>query len=239
MKYLLPIICIVAIICSCTKNEKTKIVYPKNRNKNITELQKDSTLIKIADLPVLIDSTDYLIHPIGDFKLIDNRGKSIYKSASRNSQSLSISNSNHSKIYGNLSNVKFQHLDSNTLKPLTDKHIKITSISFLRGLFNTTKKQLLIYEIIDKDTNKDNKLDTSDINSLYISNIDGSNFKKITKTNRELIDWKVILPTNKLYFKSIEDTNMDGDFNAKDQIYYSYVNLDTDNLKPINYNPKQ
>jgi hypothetical protein len=42
------------------------------------------------------------------------------------------------------------------------------------------------------DTNKDGKLDTSDIKALYLSKISGEKFTKISSDFQELIDWKLI-----------------------------------------------
>ena len=120
---------------------------------------------------------------------------------------------------------------------MTEKIIKINSITFLRKLFDNTKKQVLVYEVIDKDTNQDGKIDFNDINTLYISKINGNDFKKMTDTNRELIDWKFIESKNRLYFRTIEDTNKDGEFDKNDIVHYKYVDLNADNLKVTEYKP--
>ena len=65
----------------------------------------------------------------------------------------SISSYGGYKIFGNLSNIKFQHIDSEKLLALTENVIKIKSLTFLKKLFDTTKKQFLVYEVTDKDTN--------------------------------------------------------------------------------------
>ena len=65
-------------------------------------------------------------------------------------------------------------------------------------------------------TNQDGKLDYNDINTLFISKINGTDFRKLTETNKELIDWKLIESKNRLYFRTIEDTNKDGEFDKKD-----------------------
>ncbi|WP_103864124.1 hypothetical protein [Aquimarina sp. I32.4] len=225
------------MLASCGTDNKPKIIHNSTDDKGVTELKKDSTFIEIADLPIQIDSTEYLIHVIGDYKIENSRRKMLSKWSSYGSESLSISQYGGYKISGNISNVKFQHKDAIELIALTDKVIKIRSILFLHEVYKNTDKQLLLYEVIDKDTNQDGKLDYNDINTLYISKINGANFKKITDTNQELIDWKIITSNNRLYLRSIEDINKDEEFNKKDSVHYKFVDLNTDNLKVIEYKP--
>lgn len=238
MKNIVICITTLLLLSACSNENKQKIVHNENNKQKTTELIKDISLIEIADLPIEIDSTNYLIHPIGNFRLEDKRGKIIYKSSGYGSKlSFSISNDGGYRISGNLSNLKFQHKDSEKLTPLTEKTIKIHTVTFLKQLFDQTKKQVLVYKVADKDTNQDGKIDINDISTLYISAINGTNFKKLSDANRELIDWKFIESKNRLYFRTLEDTNKDGEFNKKDSIHYKYVNLNSENLKPEVYNP--
>ena len=237
MKKLLILGFTILLFASCGKENKPKIVHTVNNGNEIPELKKDTTFIEISDLPIQIDSTDYLIHPIGDFRIEDNRGKIIYKSSGYGSNNFKVSSYGGYRISGDLSNVKFQHINSEKLLSLTENVIKIESLSFLRKVFDNTKKQLLVYEVTDKDTNRDGKLDFSDINTLYISKINGTDFRKLTDNNKELIDWKIIESKNRLYFRTIEDINKDGEFDKKDIVHYKYVDLNSDNWKITEYKP--
>lgn len=237
IKQLFLLSTILLFITSCNKEQKPKIVHVENNGKELSAPKKDTLAIDIAALPIQIDSTNYVIHAIGSFTIEDKRGKTIYKSSNYRNNNFSISSYNGNIISGNLSNLKFQHIDSETLIPLTEKLIKIRSASFLRQVFNNSKKQLLLYEVTDRDSNQDGQLDFNDINTLYISTINGSNFKKITATNNELIDWSILESKNRLYFRTIEDINKDGEFDKKDIIHYKYIDLNTENLKTVEYNP--
>ena len=225
------------LFTACKKEQKQKIVHSNNGNKKVVALKKDNTCMPVADLPIHIDSTYYLLHPIGDYEIVSSRGKLRYSSSGSRVDDFSISSFGGSSITGNLDNIMFQRLDSDKLLPLTHKTIKIQSLMFLRQVFNATKRQLLIYKVIDKDTNQDGKLDSNDIRTLYISKIDGTKFKKLTDSNKEIIDWKIIQPLNRLYFRSVEDINEDGIFDSKDRIHYKYVDLNTDKLKVVEYHP--
>jgi len=222
---------------SCSNEEKPKVIHRESKNDPTTELKKDSTLKEIADLPIHIDSTAYLIHPIGEFKIYGSRGSSYLRSSDYGSGSFSITHFNSYEITGNLHNLKFQHLDSENLKALTTRNIRIKSITFLRDLFNNTKKQILIYRVVDHDTNRDQKLDNNDVESLYISDIDGSEFEKLTPDFQELIDWQALAIKNRIYFRSIEDINKNGTFDKNDQLHYYYMDFNVSERLVTEYKP--
>lgn len=237
MKNILILAITTIFFVSCGNEKKPKVIYPENEDIETAELKRDSTQIEIADIPIHIDSTEYLIHPIGEYKMYGSRGKVYFGSSSYGSGSFSISNYNRYEITGDLHNLKFQKIDSENLSMLTTKNIRIKSISFLRDMFDDTKKRILVYRVLDKDTNRDNKLDDNDIKTLYISNIDGTNFTKLTAEFQELIDWKVLGINNRLYFRSIEDTNKNGEFDKEDKVHYQYVDFNIGKLKVTEYQP--
>lgn len=237
MKNLIVSAITLVFLISCGNDEKPKVIYPENENNETTELKKDSTLIEIADIPIHIDSTKYLIHPIGEYRMYGSKRKIYFGSSSYGSGSFSITNYNRYEITGNLHNLKFQQIDSDNLTSLTTKNIRIRSIAFLRDIFDNTKKQILIYRVLDKDTNRDNELDDNDVETLYISNIDGSQFEKLTSEFQELIDWKELGIKNRIYFRSIEDTNKNGEFDKDDKIHYHYVDFNNDKRIVTEYKP--
>ena len=236
MKILLTFGILILVFISCT-DEKPKITYPENGTDKIEEIKRDSTVIEITDLPIHIDSTQYLIHPIGEFNLYDSRKSGYFSSSNYGSSSLIISTYSNYRISGNLYNLKFENIKTNKIRSLTDKNLIIKSVTFLKDIFDNIEKQILVYRILDKDTNRDKKLDDNDISALYISNIDGTNFTKMTSEFKGLIDWKTIPIMNRLYFRSIEDTNKNGEFDKDDKIYYNFVDLTNKNWNVKKYEP--
>lgn len=226
-----------SVFVSCNKETETpKVIYENEKNTSEVKYQKiDSTEIKIADLPVKFNGTNYLLHPIGNVRVY-NTGSSKYGSSKTNSQvSYTISNYATPEITGFISNIMFQHKDSLNLNPLTTNRMEILSITYLDELALKTNKQLLVYALVDVDTNKDGRYDDNDIKTLYISNIDGSRFTKLTPELHELLDWEVI--EGKLYFRSIEDINKNGEFDSNDAVHYSFMNLLDSKWNPEPYNP--
>jgi hypothetical protein len=228
---------LIAIFFSSCKDEsdKPKVIY-EDTKVAVTPVKRDSTEIKIADLPIHMQGTKYLLHAIGDVRFYDG-SDSKYGSSKTNSVSFALSNYSRFELTGYFENIKFQHTDSTALRSLTDKEIQIQTATFLNTISDKTKKQILVYTLVDSDTNKDGKIDANDIKSLYISNFNGTKFTKLSSELQELLDWNIIETQNRLYFRSIEDINKNGAFDKKDKVNYSFVDLLDKDWKVENYMP--
>lgn len=235
MKNTFYLLIIFITLLSCNSGDKPKVVYEDSENP--TGLKKDSSLIKVVDLPFHIDSTRYLIHAVGTYQLHSSRSTKFFSSASGSWGSFSVLSDYGDRVSGNLYNLKFQHLDSQKLRPLSNKEIRITHLNFLRGIYDGIKKGYLMYGVIDRDTNLDQKLNKNDIESLYLSKQDGTGFEKVTPKNHELIDWKELSVANRVYFRTMEDTNKNGRFDKEDQIHYHYIRFENTGHTIISYQP--
>ena len=224
----------VGIFVSCKKEEaeKPKVTY-ETTSKAKPEVVSDANQIEVADLPINMEGTNFLIHPIG---VMSGNGKGI-KSSYDSEQGFTVSNYGEYQITGYLKNLKFQEIGKDTIYSLTDKQILIETATYLKTFADKSKQQLLVYSLADMDTNKDGKLDNSDIKSLYLSTISGQKLTKLSANFQELIDWKIIESKNLLYFRTIEDTNKNGEFDAKDSLQYQFVNLLDKEWKVISYKP--
>ena len=224
------------LFISCKEEEKVKPkVNYDTKAKAVKAKPSEVNTLLVADLPIQMDGTSVLIHPIGEFSVRDSISRVKYSGSER--ESFVVSNYGGYEITGYLSNLKFQEVGSDSLKVLTDKPIMIERISYLKTIADKTKKQLLVYVLEDMDSNKDGKLDSSDIKNLYISTINGSNFTKLSAEFHELIDWSLIESQNRLYFRTIEDTNKNGAFDKDDKVHYHFVDLLTKELKVEEYQP--
>jgi len=228
----------VVLMMACKDQKETpKVIYEKAPKKEVSSVKPDSSEIAIADLPIQMEGTKYLIHPIGDYRIYEGNSRMSYGSTNTDKGSFSVSNYNRFELTGFLQNLKFQHIDSTDIRPLTDKQVLIESATFLNTVAEKAKQQLLVYTLVDQDTNQDGALNSSDIKSLYISKIDGSRFMKLSADFQELIDGNLMDAKKRLYFRTIEDTNKNGQFDKDDVVHYNYVDLMSKEWKMINYNP--
>ncbi|OAB28809.1 hypothetical protein SAMN05444395_102490 [Flavobacterium fryxellicola] len=227
----------ILLLTSCKEEvEKPKVTYDgTNRAKELSKA--DSTQIQIADLPLQMEGTDYLLHPIADLSIRERGVKSRYGSSSVNDLSFTISNYGEYEITGFLQNIKFQKVDSDSIRKLTERPVLIQTATYLKSVADKTNNQIMVYTMVDMDTNKDGKLDTSDIKALYLSDISGDRFTKMSSDFQELIDWKLIGSKNRLYFRTVEDTNKNGEFDKNDVVNYYYIDLSNKEWKIIGYEP--
>lgn len=215
--------------CKNEETEKPKVIYQDTKSQ--AKVKVDSTEIEIADLPVQIPGTDILMHPIGNYRVEGKR-----KSADGYEKgSFTISNFSEFELTGYLQNIKFQNTASDSITPLTDKPVLIQTATVVKS--TVPKLFVIVYTLADMDTNRDNRLDANDIRSLYISGVDGAGFRKISAEYEELIDWSFVEPKGRIYFRTIEDTNKNGEFDKNDVLHYQYVDLSKPGSAPQSYNP--
>lgn len=225
------------LVISCKgETEKPKVIYGKSETPK-TIVKTDTNKIIVADLPIQMPGTSVLIHPIGALSVSEGRESKLASSSSDRNQSFIVSNSNEFEITGYLSNLKFQQIGTDSLTVLTDKRVMIERITYLKSFSDKTKKQFLVYLVEDMDSNGDGKIDENDIKNLYISDINGKNFTKLSQEFQELIDWNLIESQNRLYFRTIEDINKNGAFDKDDKVHYHFVDLLSKDLKVMEYNP--
>ncbi|OYQ38399.1 hypothetical protein CHU92_05185 [Flavobacterium cyanobacteriorum] len=238
-KAILALLAVVSTgIFSCREEgEKPKVRYEAPKSSGSSAAANDTTDIKVADLPILMEGTKYLIHPVGDIRVYDTSNKIYGSSRTNSSVSYAISNYNQYEITGYFENLKFQHIDSTSLRPLTNTKLQIQTATYLNTIATRLKKQLLVYTLVDSDTNRDGKIDANDIRSLYISDISGNGFKKLSSDMQELIDWNIIETQNRLYFRTIEDINKNGAFDKNDLVHYHFADLSSPDWNVSVYEP--
>lgn len=235
MRTLLSFVLLVSLLSCKQEQETPKVSYEESKSKDV-KVTPDSSGIKVADLPILMEGTNYLIHPVGNVRLVDRENK-VYGSSKTHQVSYAISNYNQNEITGYFDNLHFQHIDSTSIKPLTTKKVQIQTATFLNTIAAKIKKQIMVYTLVDADTNKDGSTDQNDIKSLYVSTMSGEKFTKLTEAFQELIDWNIIEAQKRLYFRCIEDTNKNGAFDKNDKVHYHFVDLSANEWKVEVYTP--
>jgi hypothetical protein len=234
MKNCLKYIAVVTVLTlgSCREEvQKPKVIYDTSSKPKETA-KTDSTQIEIADLPIYMGDTGYLIHPIGHVRVFQNGSKARYGSSTVNDISFTVSNVGESEITGYLQNLKFQKIDSDSIRPLSDKPVLILTATYLKTVAEKFPKQIMVYTLTDSDTNKDGKVDTGDL-----SDVSGENFTKVSPELQELVDWNIVESNSRLYFRTIEDTNQNGQFDKNDVLHYNYIDLTAKDWEVKSYKP--
>jgi len=181
--------------------------------------------ITIHDLPTRFEGTDVLIHPIGYIDNLKNKAKFRSKYGSGSQTDFGISNSYKDRIDGIITNVIFEDVKTGARKELTERKLQISRIQFAKELFEVNEAQYLIYTVTDSDTNQDQRLNGLDIQSLYISQIDGSDFQKLNKDLSQVIAWEILPKLGRLYFRTVEDSNRNGLFDIEDDFTNFFCEL--------------
>lgn len=247
MRYILFSIVILLFTISCTKEQEVpRIDYSETESDILTieDAISDTTKTIVATLPLNFDSTNVLIQPSGLININEVKSGNILSRLSypdkkvRGAESDFYSNGIHGdELSGKISNIYFDDLTSNTQHLLTNKLISIYRVIYLRKIAKSMNKNYLLYFVYDKDTNRDGKLDSDDISSIYISKLEGTEFKKITSDNHELMNSQFVPLANRYYFTTIEDINKDGHFGKEDKFHYYYIDFSTESYKVTEYNP--
>ncbi len=223
----------ITLSCSEKQNEK-KIVYDKTIEQS-DNLEEKGTLKEfpksklISGLPFKLDSAKTRIFPIAEVKLKNRKG-GVTKFSSYSGSSFeffAIGSYGNREYYGFLENLIFEKIEDGEKYLLTNNKIKIKTFGQLYDDNNNPLKKL-IYEIVTFDSNKDDELDENDLTNLYLSGIDGDNLILISKVNEDLIDW-TLLGDNLLYFRTIEDSDKNGELEESDEMHI--YKTDLTNLK--------
>lgn len=228
MKKLFVVSLLISAFYSCNKN-KTETVNINEEDIVSFQLSMDSiiadtTKMISTELPILIDSArSILIHEV---KVMGISEKSFGK---LNSYS---KDGGYSTNY--ITNLIFEEVPLNSKRGLTDLSLNIWNYSFQQGIYNKTGKKFIFYTITDSDSNKNNILDYIDVQSFYISDIDGTSFSKITKDNENFSEGKYISALNRYYFKTIEETDK---YNALATKYFYYIDFNQEPYKVVEYFP--
>lgn len=239
------------LMIACNNSKEPQVVYDSSNPDSLTieNVLEDTTKVLVTGMPIYLDSTDILIHPIGWENIyLANKSRSLditvsidsrisKKNGTESDHSYSVYSNNKDYISGEMVNLIFENPESGEQRILTDKVMSIYHISYLKDLAKEINQHYLLYRVYDKDYNRDGKLNKEDMSAYYISTLEGTLFTKITKDYHYLDTYKLILKNGKFYFRTIEDINKDGNFNKKDIYHYYYVDLIKGDLTPIEYFP--
>lgn len=224
MKNIFVLFLLVGMFYSCSERKAPAIVKDGEsvHIQTMDSLIEDTTKVLNVHLPSLVDSAkQILVHEI----YLENNNEMKERSYSKKGEYYDSPN---------MLNLIFEDLINQKKYLLTNNQIRIFSYNQLQ---DKAGKKYFLYRVIDQDYNKDGKLNSNDVGSLYISNIDGTSFSKLTKEreNIEYNDPEWIRSVDRYYFRTFEDSNKDGFFDIKDKMHHYYIQFGSDGYKVIEY----
>lgn len=224
------------LLISCGQNRKIDYTRNLDTTSVANDGIKDTTKLLVSELPIKFDSTDILLFAVEQVDLQERGGYSKVRSAYYGSAEIATSYFSTDHLIGNFVNIVFKDKSGHEQR-LTNKRIKIRSVTYLRDIAKQTKVGYLLYSISDRDSNADRELNNSDLEALYISNIDGSGFTKLTQELHDFFDWSSIKGESRIYFRTLEDKNRDGILNNRDKFHYYFIDFENNKYSVTEYNP--
>lgn len=174
-RYSLAIAFLGIILSSCLNSDQAEVV-----SENMTSKDEKKQVKLNIHLPVVLDSTDYLVYPVGEAIESETSNRFLYKSRDDYSYYLK--------------NLIFEDTQTGKTHLLADKNLKIESFQRLTDPKNRPT-DVILYEIVDDDSSEKQRY-----TATYLSGIDGKNFTRISPEDEIILDYKFILNTDKLYF---------------------------------------
>lgn len=189
---------IVFFILSCSEKKK---VTENITSKDLTESQIDSVLSSFKfqyETPIVIDSLNQTIIPIST-ELFERR--KTFSSGGYYSDNF--------PRYWN-----FLFINDNQSHLLSEQKMRISNFYLKPNEYNNESKSLkgnILYTINNIDYNEDRKLDFNDPEGLFCSDLDGSNFRRISPKLENLKYFEVLNSTTIIY-QTLQDTKLDSVF---------------------------
>ncbi|MEL7123064.1 MAG: hypothetical protein AAFO07_26680 [Bacteroidota bacterium] len=209
---------LVLMILSCNSGQdRIEIIEDKNLNQK----QIDSILNEYNfeySRVVFIDSLEKVILPISTQ---NNRRGSSYERGSYYVDS-----------YPNYWNLIFYDIKSGKTKLLTEKKTRISNFDTNFKDVGPILKKSVLYKAGNTDFNLDKKLNYEDPEQLFISDIDGNRFLRLSPVNESLTEYEIVPNTDKIIFKTLRDSNDDKEFDEEDEKIWCLIDLSAES-KPL------
>jgi hypothetical protein len=174
-----------------------------------------------------LDSTDYLLIPLGMKTLESPRGGLHAKTASASTEeTTSVSNFQSYKYnfyslnFEDCNNIIFYNKKTEETHLLLQKPAIISKFYFPYYDKEYTGKRywFILLGIREDDSNADGYINADDAEKVYVADLSGANMIQVTPDNTQLIDWYIDNATNNILMKVHLDSNNDLRFNDYDDV---------------------
>jgi len=207
------LILVFVILTSIFACRQKPIEMPQIDAKNLSDNQIDSILTKFKfqyEAPLVLDSSDHVLIPIST-EMLGRRKKISVDGYYKND-------------FPRYWNVLFYNRKTNETRLLSENKLRISEIHARQDKYDERTSifnQMILYKITDIDTNKDKQLNAKDPSSLFSSNQDGTNLKRISPLDEDLQFFTVVPNSKQILIKTLRDKNEDLLFDREDEtIWY-------------------
>lgn len=208
---------------------------PSSRNSQGLQLMKDSLqqedkknqqILVYGDY-MNLDSTDYLLFPLGMKSIENSENKGLRSKSSDEYVSDGYSGGYRNYKYNfyslnfyNCNNIIFYNKKTEETHLLLQKPAIISQFYFpyYSDDYKGEKFWFLLMAIREYDTNADGFINEQDAEIVYVSNLSGTKIKPVTPDNTQLIDWFIDESSNTILLKVRNDSNKDKKFDYYDEI---------------------
>lgn len=176
-----------------------------------------------------LDSTDYLLIPLGMKTLEGQRG--MHSKATTVSASMDEENTNtasyqnfkynfYSLTFEDCNNIIFYNKKTEETHLLLQKPAIISRFYFpyFDKEYKDKKYWFILLGIHEDDSNTDGYINGDDAEKVYATDLSGANMIQITPDNTQLVDWYIDAATNSIFLKVRYDSNKDQKFNYYDDV---------------------
>lgn len=236
MKFLLVLTLAACFLSGCNKKPTINPEIAIDTTAAVDDRFSDTTKALVASLPIKFDSTDVTLFAVSFVELESNRGLIKSEYGSSYSSGSSFFSSGNDYVDGSFVNLIFQLKNGETRK-LTEMKANFDQVNFLREVYKKTGVGYLIYFVYDRDTNGDREYDSQDLRALYISKLDGSDFKKISQELHDFHDYEFIEDEMRWYFRTLEDRDNDGMLTKQDTFHHYYISFTFNGYTVTEFNP--
>lgn len=218
------VVLIMVIVYNKSREEQRKgIQLVTNDSLPADEIHKQQILV-YGDY-INLDSTDYILIPLG-MKTIESeeiRGLKSKSSDEYIAYDESFTNYKYnfySLNFSNYNNIIFFNKKTDDTHLLLKEPAIITQFYFpyYNKEYSGPKYWFLLFGVRNHDSNADGYINTDDAETVYITDLSGSNKVQITPDNSQLIDWFIDEESNNILMKIREDSNKDGKYTFHDDI---------------------
>jgi hypothetical protein len=173
-----------------------------------------------------LDSTDYLLIPLGMKTLESQKSMHAKTASSSNEESANITTYQSFKYnfysldFEDCNNIIFYNKKTEETHLLLQKPAIISQFYFPYYDTNYTGKKywFILLAIHEDDSNTDGYINAEDAERVYVADLSGENMIQINPDNTQLVDWYIDSATNNILMKVRYDSNKDQKFNYYDDV---------------------